>query len=74
MKNVNPFEMVVVKIVDEFESAWFENVWLTDVPKIVRSLVKTSDETPLVSIEVLFNADPVKNRDGLIEIWSGYPR
>lgn len=74
MKNVNPFEIVVVKVVDELGFGYRVNVWLTDLPKMVRGLVVRSGSTPLESFEVLFGLDPVKNADGLVEIWSGFPR
>ena len=63
MKNVNPFELVVLKIVDELGFVYRENVWLPDLPKVVRDLVKSLGDTPLISFTVEFNGAPVMDRE-----------
>jgi hypothetical protein len=63
MKNVNPFETVIVTITDELGFSFRENVFLTDLPRVVRSLVKTCGECPLSSFDVEFGVDPLPNRD-----------
>ena len=69
MKNVNPFEICVVKFTDELTATYSFNVFLTDLPKFVREVVKFLGETPLESLNVEFGVDPVKNRDGEVEFW-----
>lgn len=66
-EKINPFEIVVVKMVDELGLPYSFNVWLSDLPRFMREIAKNLDSTPLESVKVLFGVDPVKGSDGFFE-------
>lgn len=73
--SVNPLEFCVVKFVDELGLTYRENVWLTDLPRLVREVVKFLGETPLESLEVDFGVDPVRGSDGFYrDFWAGFSK
>lgn len=66
-------EICVVKITDECGFSWRENVWVSDLPKMMTEIVKFLDSTPLYGFEVEFGVDLLRSDDGFIrETWKKF--